>query len=119
MHFTRVTTPNGRKLVAFVPRKPGEMTKGLSEREWLSVETGMLFDFGSMGDRSMTTASMRFGLDLVFLDSGKNVKRVERWVGPGRQVTGPAHFVLELVAGAVELYGISVGSRLSWERPTK
>lgn len=120
MYFTRVTAPNGRKFIAFVPRKTEEMVRGLGGKEGMSPETGMLFDFGSVKViHRMTTAPMLFSLDMIWLDEGKNVKRVDRMVLPHHHQVGQGRYVLELVAGAADLYGISVGARLTWERPTK
>lgn len=120
MFFTRVTAPNGRKLIAFVPRTSGEMLKGLGGRSWMSVEAGMLFDFGKVQEtRRMTTDPMLFDLDMVWMDSKKSVLRVDRGVPLHVHPVGTAQFVLELVSGAADVYGISIGSRLSWERPRK
>lgn len=120
MFFTRVTAPNGLKLIAFVPRKAEEMVKGLGGREFMSPETGMLFDFGKVAAvRRMTTDPMRFPLDMVWMDSTRSVLRVDRRVPPHQHPSGNAHYILELVGGAADLYGISLGSRLSWERPRK
>lgn len=120
MFFTRITAPNGRKLIAFVPRKSEEMQKGLGGREWMSVECGMLFDFGKVKEiRRMTTDPMRFDLDMVWMDAGKNVLRVDRMVPRHVHPSGVGQFILELVGGAADLYGISIGARLQWERPRK
>lgn len=86
----------------------------------MSWETGMLFDLGAPKDhRAITTDPMLFDIDIVWMDETKMVRRVDRGVKPHHQMACRARWVLELVAGAADVYGISVGAKLSWERPTK
>jgi uncharacterized membrane protein (UPF0127 family) len=61
------------------------------------------------------TLSMRFAIDVIFLNSdGVVVKVVER-MEPGRMAIARARSVVELAAGTVAARGVAVGDRIYFE----
>jgi hypothetical protein len=61
------------------------------------------------------TLSMRFAIDVIFLDSeGVVVKVVER-MEPGRIAIARARSVVELAAGTVAARGVAIGDRIYFE----
>lgn len=79
------------------------MYLGLSGRENLLPDKGMLFVFGSYGEQSFSMRNMNFPLDLVFLKDGKVLKVFSNLV-PEDEIPrdiyqyGPADMVIELSA---------------------
>ncbi|HRR33869.1 MAG TPA: DUF192 domain-containing protein [Kiritimatiellia bacterium] len=64
------------------------------------------------------TVGMRFAVDLVFLDRDWRVTRVVRQVPPGRLMVGGgwrAVRVLESEAGCVDVAGLHVGEKVTWQ----
>lgn len=59
------------------------------------------------------TISMRFSIDVIFVDGDGTVLRIARELAPWRfAVTPGAYAAIELAAGAAELRGVKKGDRL-------
>jgi len=95
-----------------------ERRQGLSGREHLAPETGMLFVFRRAGYHAFWMPDMRFSLDIVWMDKNFLVVDIEEGVTPDTYPklfypSQEASFVLELNAGQAKEYGITTGSRLT------
>lgn len=95
-----------------------EQVRGLSGRERLPENTGLLFVFAEDGRHGIWMRDMRFSIDIVWAKEGGEIVHVEEKAGPDTypQVFEPdedARYVLELPAGFLELHGIREGDRLS------
>jgi hypothetical protein len=67
--------------------------------------------------RGVHTLGMRFSIDLVFLDRGGRVLRIDESVKPWRcRWHGQAHSVVELKAGGAAARGVTLGTRLRHTR---
>ncbi len=96
----------------------GARMKGLSGREVLGENEGMLFVFSSSGDQGFWMKDMKFSIDIVWIQDDEivgfeeNVQPVE-----GKSVFGlkiyhppePVNKVLEVKAGMVKKYGFQAG----------
>lgn len=92
-------------------------TQGLSGRQSLAGDRGMLFVFPGDGTQCIWMKDMRFSLDIMWLDGEKRVVHIERDVSPDTypQQFCPeksARYVIELNAGEVEHAGLKVGQTL-------
>lgn len=92
---------------------------GLSGRDSLAVDRGMLFIFEKPDVNGIWMRDMRFAIDAVWLDSGKKVIAVERNVSPESypKVFGPSGdslYVIELEEGRASELDIKLGETLSW-----
>jgi uncharacterized membrane protein (UPF0127 family) len=92
--------------------------KGLSDREYLAANTGVLFVYDSPASECIWMKDMRFSIDTIWLNESKTIKKIERNVSPA---TYPATFcqdetmyVIELNAGDVKKAGLQVGQKLSF-----
>ncbi len=95
-----------------------ERQRGLSGRENLTSETGMLFVFKRAGYHAFWMPDMRFPLDIIWMDRNFLVVDIEEGVTPDTYPklfypSQEASFVLELNAGQAKEYGITTGSRLT------
>ena len=87
--------------------------RGLSGRESLAENSGMLFVFKSPSMQSFWMKDMQFPLDFVWIAEGKVIGITENVPFEPATATqsppAPADMVLELPAGAVQRDGIRVG----------
>jgi uncharacterized membrane protein (UPF0127 family) len=102
-----------------VADSPEEITQGLSSRESLAKDRGMLFLFPQPGNYPFWMKEMKFNLDFVFIKDQTVVDLVENvpFPQPGESpqtVIAKEEFdkVLEVNQGKVEEIGIKVGSQV-------
>ncbi len=93
---------------------------GLSYRENLPQDQGMLFVYDELGLYGIWMKEMRFPIDIVWLDDDKKVVVVEKNVSPESfpeifTSEQDALYVLELNAGVIPKYGISIGDQAQFE----
>ena len=99
---------------------PEEHQQGLSGREHMAVDEGMLFVFEEERPLSFWMKEMRFPLDIIWIDSQCQLVGVsanmpipppeaESSQIPRTQSPAPARYVLELNAGAWTEAGLSEG----------
>ncbi len=115
-----VTFPRGERIEVDVANDPAERAQGLSGRDGLEPGTGMLFDFGgAVSSPGIWMKDMRFPIDILWILNDEIV-----WIehnAPVPQGEFIASFfppveathVLELPAGFVRTYGLSLGDVVS------
>jgi uncharacterized membrane protein (UPF0127 family) len=94
---------------------------GLSNRDSMSPDHGMLFVFDSQGEWGFWMKDMRFSLDIIWFDSQRNVVFMEQKLLPCTPQDCPiytpqtkAMYVLEVNAGFVQAHGITLGDVFSF-----
>ncbi len=93
-----------------------DRTLGLSGRNELPRDRGMLFVFPTSGNHGIWMKDMNFPIDIIWLDEEKKVVHIEREVRPETfpyvfYPTVPAKYVLEVAnAGSFDL-GIDIGTQ--------
>lgn len=93
--------------------------KGLSFRENLSPQTGMLFIFGTPDVYQFWMKDMKFAIDMIWLDADKKVVYIEEFVDPSTypQSFGPetpTQYVIEIPAGDTTKVGLKVGDLINF-----
>lgn len=88
--------------------------KGLSEREKLANNTGMLFDFKQNGDWRMWMVQMRFAIDIAWLDDNYKIIKIKSNAQPGDYpevyyASKPSRYVIEVNNGVFESLGVKEG----------
>ena len=108
-----VHVQTGREIARLeIARAPLQRMRGLLGRSGLPAGRGMLIERCS----SIHTFFMKFALDVVFLDSDWEVRRVVRDLRPWRIAWSPgASRVVELAAGALEGTDLAPGDALKIE----
>jgi uncharacterized membrane protein (UPF0127 family) len=100
--------------------EPSRVT-GLSGVESLKPNGGLLMAFTSDDTWSIWMKDMNISLDIIWLDSTKDVVHIVKNAGPELSThttftpNKPARYVLELAAGSVQKYDINVGDRAEFE----
>jgi hypothetical protein len=117
-----VITTSGEAVVPLnveVPTTRSAKYHGLSGREELDDDEGMLFVYDTAGNKSMEMRGMFIGLDMLFIDENGTVTAIrsfekpsgaDRLTPPG--VTLPAKAVLEVPYGWADRYNVTVGAHV-------
>lgn len=116
----------GLTIEAEVARTTEERAQGLSGRDSLARDRGMLFIFEDDGRRGFWMRGMRFPLDFIWISAGGRVVDLTENVPPPSpgvkdadlqlyRPAGPVRYVLEVNAGVVRKEGIEVGDEVTFE----
>lgn len=102
-----------------VAKTPETREKGLSGKRSLAVNEGLLFIFPEEGRHSFWMKDMNFPIDIVWIDSSGIITEISENISPNTypQTFLPMNdvqFVLELVAGAAEKFGIKEGTTVTF-----
>ncbi len=94
-----------------------ELTKGLSDRESLPDDEGMLFDFGAEGAQCMWMKDMHFPLDMIWLDANGIVTDIQTDISPETYPEtfcgqSSARYVIEVNAGLVRSSSVHIGQQI-------
>lgn len=122
-HDASVVAADGTIYTVEIADSETERELGLSFLPSLRRDQGKLFLFPKSGRPVFWMKDMRFSIDILWLQNGVVVDKVERAPLPGLDgVKGfvpeaDADTVLELVAGEADAHKISLGSRLDIRLP--
>lgn len=116
-------TLNGVVLVADIAASNEQRTKGLSVKDGLAENEGMLFVFDTQGEQTFWMKDMKFPIDIIWIDSNKTVIHIEHNLPPcSFEVLCPTYkpdedslYVLETVGGYAEKHHIAQGTRVEFE----
>ena len=108
---------NGKRIEIELAQTEELRTQGLSGREGLCSDCGMLFIFDQAGFHSFWMKDMRFDLDIIWLAGNKIVKITKNvpYIRGSRESIHPEmpiDKVLEINAGKSEELGLQVGEHI-------
>lgn len=92
-----------------------EQVQGLSDREELDYNTGMLFEFPGRQTRRFWMKNMHFPIDVIWIDGDKIVRISKNCEAEGEipvkrySSVVPVNYVLEVNAGFSDEFGIAEG----------
>jgi uncharacterized membrane protein (UPF0127 family) len=115
----RLLTPKGFITVEVVDT-PELRAKGLSGRESLAQDKGMLFVFeNSSNDNCFWMKDMNFSIDMIWMNEDREVVTVKSSVSPESYPEtfcpeGPAKYGLEISDGRANELEIVAGEKLRW-----
>lgn len=98
---------------------PGEMAKGLSGRESLEEDRGMLFVFAAPDQTAFWMKDMNFSLDIIWIkgdeiiDIAANLPPLAGDYVATYQPRVPADYVLEVNAGFTAERGVKIGDKVN------
>lgn len=114
------TVSSGGALVRVEVAATGEeKAQGLSGRNCLDPDSGMLFHYDLSGDYCFWMKDMKFAIDMVWLDDDKKVITIKDRVTPETYPESfcpdrPAKYIVEVDAGKAQEYGWQVGAVLDF-----
>jgi hypothetical protein len=113
---------NGRSFSIEIADTVSKQMQGLSGREKLNENEGMLFIFKDSSIRSFWMKGMNFPIDIIWIREGEIVEFSENLQPSGSLLNAfkdsvspsvPVNYVLEVAAGTVERFGIKAGDKIS------
>jgi len=110
------TTAGEHRIEVEIAETAAQRSMGLQFRRRLPANSGMLFDFGTVGPVTMWMKNTPLSLDMLFVDQAGRIVQIEKATKPysldfisSRQAVKA---VLELPAGTSDLLKIRTGSFL-------
>lgn len=105
---TRIVKINETSILAEIADTEEERSKGLSGRESLAEDEGLLFVFEEPGLYGFWMKDMNFAIDIIWIDESRHVIGIERGVAPETfpntfHSPGPVKYVLEVPSGRAGL----------------
>ena len=89
---------------------------GLSDRDYIASNSGMIFVFDTADNRCMWMKDMRFNLDMLWLDEQGKVVDIKKNLAPStypESFCATAKYVIELNAGMVDSAGVRTGHSIN------
>ena len=91
--------------------------RGLSYRQSLAPQTGMLFVFDTPGMYYFWMKDMNFPIDIIWLDENKKVVHIEHSLSPSTYPESfgpdiPTQYVIEILSRSLEYTDLVLGDRV-------
>ena len=117
-----INGPGISRFLVEIARTPEELSRGLSYKESLPQRQGLLFAFPNVQVQSMWMPFMNFHLDIVWLDSNKQIVHINEDVAPCNGIHNctsyssnvPVLYAIELNAFDAQRIGLTVNMKLSF-----
>ncbi len=97
-----------------------DIQTGLMYRNTMAKNQGMLFVFEDESERYFYMKNTRFPLDLIFINAQQAIVSFQKNAKPFDESSlpsnVPAKYVLEVNAGMVDIWGLTVGDHLSYTK---
>ncbi|WP_100183256.1 DUF192 domain-containing protein [Candidatus Nitrosotenuis aquarius] len=114
---------DGFEILADVAYTDEQLEKGLSIKDNLNEDEGMLFIFQNEGQHNFWMNNMKFPIDILWLDAAGKVIHIESNLQPCTSefnctVYEPQNnslYVLETVAGFAEKHQVEIGTDIDFE----
>jgi len=110
---------------ADIASKASDRKKGLSNKESLPLNQGMLFIFDTKGRYGIWMKDMKFAIDIIWIDENKNIVDIvsDAPPQPGKKDSeltiykprGDSLYVLEVNAGLANLHNLQISDQVSFE----
>ena len=110
---------NGERILVEVADTDALRTRGLSFRDELSSDRGMLFVLPSSEYAGFWMKDMKFSIDIIWLDEKKKIAHIEQAVSPESfpRIFYPdkkSLYVIEVPAGFSQKHNLRVGDPISF-----
>ena len=107
----------GQNIKVDLALTPANQARGLSVRESLRANEGMLFIFPQSGNYSFWMKDMNFPIDIIWLDEYKRIIYIKKDARPELfpESYGPeseSRYVLEVMSGFTEKNNLKMGDRV-------
>ena len=111
---------NGKEINLEVVKTLEDKRKGLSGRDSLDIDVGMLFLFEDSAIRSFWMKEMNFPIDILWIDENREIVGIEESVSPNSfpqkfLSPKPVPFVVEVNGGWSREHKIKVGDTVEFD----
>ena len=110
----RMLTIGGKTLEVEIADTLVSRKQGLSGKESLGDNQGMLFVYGEPGNYSFWMKDMKFAIDIIWIDENKKIVDIVKNISPDTfpqtfQPSSPAQYALEVNAGWTDKNFVRMG----------
>lgn len=110
---------NGVELTVDIADEPQEQTQGLSGRESMAEDQGMLFIFPQSISPGFWMKEMKFSLDIIWIDQNGMIVGIEKNIAPETYPNtffppSPIKYVLEVNAGWSDRHNVKAGNKVTF-----
>ena len=112
---------NGVTLTVELATTPAAQQQGLSDRDSMAADHGMLFIFNQAAEWGFWMHEMRFSLDIIWFNATRQAVFIEQDLPPCTPSVCPVYtppvnamYVLEVNAGFVRTNGVELGNSFSF-----
>lgn len=110
---------NNKKIKAEVVNKEAYLKKGLSGRQSLAADAGMLFELGNSYEGCIWMKDMQFSIDVVWLNSTKKIIDAVSDIAPSTYPNTfcpkeKAQYILEVLSGTIYKNSWKIGQQASF-----
>ena len=121
-NYTSEITIKDASLNVEIARTAEAQARGLSGRESLKEDQGMLFDFETSDIYKFWMKDMKFPIDMIWFDEDRRVVYIQEDATPESypESFGPnenTKYVLEVVSGFTKKYNIQIGDEMVFQFP--
>ena len=96
-----------------------ERAQGLMNRPWMEETQGMLFIMENEERQSFWMRNTIIPLDIIYVSADKRIVSIAKDTQPFSEKSipsaGPAKYVVEVIAGFSDKYGLKAGDRIEFE----
>ena len=100
-----------------------DIQTGLMYRNTMQAKQGMLFIFEDESERYFYMKNTKIPLDLIYINADKNIVSFQKNAKPFDETSlpsnAPAKYVLEINAGLIDTWHLSVGDRITFNELDK
>jgi uncharacterized membrane protein (UPF0127 family) len=112
---------NGKAFIVDVSDTAYTKTKGLSGRDPLKTNEGMIFLFEKPEKEGFWMKDMKFSIDIIWIDENMSVIHIEKSLSPDTYPKvyypeSPAKYVLEVSSGQADALGLKLGDKIEFYR---
>ncbi|MDF0682058.1 MAG: DUF192 domain-containing protein [Candidatus Nitrosocosmicus sp.] len=120
---TALVSLGGVNVTASLSTTPDSQSKGLSIKDSLNENEGMLFIFDSPQKYSFWMKDMKFPIDIIWINSTGNIVHIEKNLSPcylllpcpSYAPNNDSLYVLEVASNFTNKFGVSVGDSVESE----
>jgi uncharacterized membrane protein (UPF0127 family) len=111
-------TVNGQKILVERLLSEASREKGLSGREYLPINNGLLFVYENTGNWKIWMKDMNFAIDIIWLSNDGTVVGIKENVSPDtypeiHQIDTKSKYILEINSGIAKKYDIKIGDKFN------
>ena len=118
--FLSATGDTIRELALEIADNDYERARGLMDRKSMTDKQAMIFIFNEERPQSFWMKNTHISLDIIYVKANMEVVSIQKNTQPYSTQSlpseGDAQYVVEVIAGFCDQYGIEKGSKISFER---
>ena len=119
-YLTQIVTIKNKDFSVQIADTNVKKTLGLSNKNKLKNNKGMLFTYDQPGLYSFWMKDMNFSIDIIWISKDKKIINISKDISPATypktfKPPRPAQYILEINAGLSDKYGFKIGNKVNFQ----